>query len=49
MEKNEMNVAENENAEAIQENANLLEDLFSCEVVDTAYTCHENRSGGRRY
>ena len=29
------------------ENENLFEDLFAFEVVDTAYTCHENRNGGR--
>ena len=24
-----------------------IENLFESEVVDTAYTCHENRRGGR--
>ena len=46
MNKLEMLSTENENVIAAQENADLLEDLFAFEVVDTAYTCHENRSGG---
>lgn len=49
MEKIKMSLTEIENANAVQENVELLEDLFACEVVDTAYTCHENRSGGRRF
>ena len=42
MNKLEMLSTENENVIAAQENADLLE-------VDTAYTCHENRSGGGRH
>lgn len=49
MNKYEMPSAENENVKVVQENADLLEDLFAYEVVDTAYTCHENRSGGGRH
>lgn len=49
MNKLEMLSTENENVIAAQENADLLEDLFAFEVVDTAFTCHENRSGGGRH
>lgn len=48
MDKIELKQTVNESANVVQENADLLEDLFACEVVDTAYTCHENRSGGKK-
>ncbi len=44
MEKSKEHLEEKQMNEMDRENKKILDDLFECEVVDTAFTCHEPRS-----
>lgn len=43
MERGKDNLENTQMVEMDQENKKILDELFECEVVDTAFTCHEAR------